>query len=293
MRSRTILHILSIDSFRKVSFFVVLPFLLQPAYADHVSDTIVRVNSFIAGELKNNPDADDLKSRFDLYDQQLQKLEEDESNQANLDRIRKVRQDLRNSYYGSERTGESDRRGFIPGFMYVVGKGSGSYLETAFVDSQGIIREGRKLDRFARIFPSITYYAHFNKLKDVKDMSLNDWFKKSESEYFYGWTFAFNDGLLHEGGGAFVLAFTLGVRFKGAFFSLFYGNLWDQSIKRLPSYLYRDRPYPVQSIVDTSGTPETDIKNHGIDVPLEKFTAIYSVWGIAISLSIDWSTKEK
>jgi len=173
---------------------------------------------------------------------------------------------------------ETTEKNFVvaPGMMYIVGKGSGRYLTSAYIDSAGIVQKRGSLSQVSRVFPTISGL----------------WSQKlGKDEFLWGASLGVNDGVTNEGAG-FAVAYGLFLGMKAGasgHFGIVLGGLHDPTVRRLPYYARPGFPYPdpeVQDFIRASRDNTALALSKGIELPTEQVAGRYTFAGIAFSVSM-------
>ncbi|MBE7439213.1 MAG: hypothetical protein HS115_12210 [Spirochaetales bacterium] len=162
--------------------------------------------------------------------------------------------------------------------MYIVGKGSGRYLTSAYIDSAGIVQKRGSLSQVSRVFPTIS---------GLWSRKLG----KEDDKFLWGVSLGVNDGVTNEGAG-FAVAYGLFLGLKAGtsgHFGIVFGGLHDPTVRRLPYYARPGLPYPdpeVQDFIRASRDNTAFALSKGIELPTEQVAGRYTFAGIAFSVSM-------
>lgn len=168
----------------------------------------------------------------------------------------------------SEEYNFKPRFGISPGIMYLSGQGRGEYISGASVDSFGFIVANEKLRNITRLFPTVTGY----------------WSPEKISPFFVGVTVGLNEGKNSGLGYSLAYGITFGVVLSGnVHFGIFYGQIFDPSVRKLPAYLHLSQPYPSYLLGPDA---KASYQYAGFSVPTEAVNGIYNAFGIVISISV-------
>ncbi|MBM9502677.1 hypothetical protein JWG44_20695 [Leptospira sp. 201903071] len=247
------------------------------------AEIIERSNQFIEQlsypmrERDLKPDGDIGKTFEDLKKDSETFLKEANSDKSAFKEVEKVKtklQQIKAEYIrkreqiASEEYNFKPRFGISPGIMYLSGQGRGEYISGASVDSFGFIVANEKLRNITRLFPTVTGY----------------WSPERVSPFFLGVTVGLNEGKNSGLGYSLAYGFTLGVVLSGnVHFGVFYGQIFDPSVRKLPSYLHLSQPYPSYLLGPEA---KASYQYAGFSVPTEAVNGIYNAFGIVISISV-------
>ncbi len=170
--------------------------------------------------------------------------------------------------------------GISPGFLYLRAASKKAYVGDAYVDGFGTVIVSDRRSTVTRIFPSILGYKRCD-----TEWGCTDWC--SSDKLIYGVMLGVGEGADNGGRGfAMTIGFAMGLQLGSGHFVLYYGKVWDPTVKILPGYISKfGNTYPSLSI-QRDGSAEAFAANATLEVPLENVLGEYDGFGVGYTFEL-------